>query len=357
MDYPISFPGLDLSFDIPRTAFEILGREVYWYGIIIAAGLAIALLYAVFRSGKFGITLDDLIDVVIYGIIFGVIGSRLYYILFYNYSAEGYVANPFFTNPALILRVWEGGLGIYGGIIAAFIAAFIACRIKKINVGALFDLASLGFLIGQAVGRWGNFFNREAYGSATDLPWRMVVDNSAIGYHPCFLYESLWCLLGFLVLHFYAKRRKFDGEIFLLYLMWYGLGRFFIEALRSDSLMIGNIRVSQLVAAVLFVASAALYITLRARIRRQRKEVASPFHSVLGEDEAGTESLLEDSESEYYDLTEPSEADALGGAGEDGATGTDNGFEESENEYYYLLGPSGSDDLDSDGQNGEKPEE
>ena len=275
MDYPISFPGLGLTLPVPRVAFSLFGRPIYWYGIIIAAGLLLALVYAMRRTQQFGVTPDDLADVVIFSVIFGIIGARLYFVIFYPESP-----NPYFSDPVLILRIWEGGLGIFGGILAAFLTGFIVCRIKKISTGAVFDLAALGFLIGQAVGRWGNFFNREAYGAVTSLPWRMVVDNSGTGYHPCFLYESLWCILGFILLHIYSKRRKFNGEVFLLYIMWYSFGRFFIEWLRTDSLMLGNLKISQLVAVILFILALSFLIYKR---RKLAADGTGEYHPIFEE--------------------------------------------------------------------------
>lgn len=260
MESPITFPGLHLTFNIQRQALSFGKFGIYWYGIIIATGLVIAILYGLKRSKSFGITQDDLIDVIVFSIIAAIIGARLYFVLFYIDPSSG--TNPYFSDPASIFNVRSGGLAIYGGIIGAFVCATIVCKIKKISTGAVFDIAALGFLIGQSIGRWGNFINREAYGAATSLPWRMVVDSTGTGYHPCFLYESLWCILGFIILHIYSKRRKFNGEIFLMYLMWYSFGRFFIEGLRTDSLMLGNLRISQLVAGLLFVA-AGIFIYLK----------------------------------------------------------------------------------------------
>lgn len=264
---PVTFPGLGLSLPIHSTAFSIGGLAIKWYGILIAAGLLLAMWYAFRRCKDFHVSSDDLTDVIIISLICGVVGARLYYVIFYP-GTSGY--NPYFENPVSILYLRDGGLGIYGGIIGALGSALIVCKKKKISIGAVFDIAGLGFPIGQAIGRWGNFFNREAYGAATNAFWRMAgVDPNNIntGYQPCFFFESVWCIIGFLILHKYSKHRKFNGEIFLLYVMWYGFGRFFIEGLRTDSLMIGNIRVSQLVAAASFVAALCLIIYKRLKLK------------------------------------------------------------------------------------------
>ena len=179
------------------------------------------------------------------------------------------------STPLSILYLWEGGIGIYGGVIGAFLSGILMCRLRKLNTRAMFDIASLGFLIGQAVGRWGNFFNQEAFGGNTTLPWGMTGDIIASGVHgegyvlsqpvhPTFLYESLWCVLGFVLLHLLSKKRySFKGEIFCGYLVWYGVGRFMIESLRTDSLMIGTIRTSQLVAVLAVLAGVVLFFVWR----------------------------------------------------------------------------------------------
>lgn len=283
---PISFPGLHLSLNIPRVAFTIFGHPIYWYGIIIVVGLALAFLYAAKRSKAFHITIDDLTDVVLFAMIFGIIGARLYYVIFFS-DPTSYV-NPYFANPVTILQVWNGGLAIYGGIIGAFVTALIVCKVKKQNPLPYFDLAGLGFLIGQGIGRWGNFINREAYGQITSLPWRMVVDYTGQAHHPCFLYESLWCLLGFALLHFYSKRRKFNGEIFLMYAGWYSFGRFFIEGLRTDSLMLPHtpVRVSQLLAALVFITAVTLLVLGYVRLARRKNDTTdyTPLYASVGDD-------------------------------------------------------------------------
>ena len=252
----ISFPEIGLVLN-PSPIIEIGSLQIHWYGILIAVGLLLAVLYACGRSKEFGLHEDDLIDGVLCVVPFAVICARLYYCIF---RWETYAANPI-----RILYIWEGGLAIYGGVIGAAIGIVVFSLVKKnkVKLGAVLDITSLGFLIGQSMGRWGNFMNREAFGAATDSFFRMGLMNSVTGqveyYHPTFLYESAWNLCGFVLLHFLSKRRKYDGQIALGYVAWYGLGRTFVEGLRVDSLYLGDFRVSQLLAAVsCFVAAAVL---------------------------------------------------------------------------------------------------
>lgn len=280
---PVRFPGLGLSFPLHMDAFSIGGLTVRWYGILIAGGLLLALFYAFRSCRKFNIKDDDLTDVTIISLVAGIVGARLYYVIFYDTQGG---TNPYFADPLSILQIWNGGLGIYGGVIGAFLAAFFVCRKKKISVGAMFDLAAPGFLIGQGIGRWGNFFNREAYGAATNAIWRMTgvnADNMTQGYQPTFFFESVWCIIGFFVLYRYAKHRKFNGELFLFYIMWYGFERFFIEGLRTDSLMLGNIRISQLVAAVSFIAALCIIVRRRLKLRDQKRETQTPYTPLFAE--------------------------------------------------------------------------
>ena len=247
----ISFPGLGITVNPPR-GFDIGGFSVRFYGVIIAIGLVLAAIYGCRRSKKFGLKEDDIIDGVLCIVPFAVICARLYYCIFsWSQYAE---------NPISILYIWEGGLAIYGGVLGALIGILVFSKVKKVSCGAVLDLVALGFLIGQSIGRWGNFFNREAFGAATDSFFRMGLLNDKTGiveyYHPTFLYESLWNLAGFVLLHFLTDKRKYDGQIALGYALWYGLGRTFIEGLRMDSLYWGPFRVSQLLAAVSCVAAA-----------------------------------------------------------------------------------------------------
>lgn len=251
----ISFPSLGITMN-PPSSFTIGPLTIHLYGIIIAAGLMLAVLYACRRSREFGIKEDDVIDGVLWVTPFAIICARLYYCLF---SWDSYA-----DDPISILYIWNGGLAIYGGVIGAAIGVIVFCKIKKIKIPALLDLVALGFLIGQAMGRWGNFFNREAFGCRTDSFFRMGLLNSITGtvsyFHPTFLYESVWNVIGFVMLHFASKHRQYDGQIALGYAAWYGLGRTFIEGLRTDSLYLGVFRVSQLLAAVTCFAALVVLV-------------------------------------------------------------------------------------------------
>ena len=248
-DAPISFPGLfgDWQFTVPSKALNI-GNGIYWYGIIIAAGMLLGLYFCMKQAPKYGLSEDNIIDTVLWVIPFSIIGARIYYVLFYLdlfRNSDGSI------NWSSTYRIWDGGLAIYGGVIAGFLTAYLFSRRRKISFWALADCCVQGLFIGQAIGRWGNFMNREAFGAATELPWRMRLWTSATTYmdvHPTFLYESLWNVIGLLLLYFVVSRaRRFDGENTCFYFIWYGLGRFWIEGLRTDSLDLFStgIRVSE----------------------------------------------------------------------------------------------------------------
>lgn len=253
----ITFPSLNLSLD-PSRSFHIGPMEIHWYGLLIAVGLLLAVVYACRRCKTFGLRDSDLIDGVLCIVPFAVICARAYYCIF---QWEAYV-----DDPISVLYIWQGGLAIYGGVIGAAIGIVVYARIKKdkVKLTAVLDITALGFLIGQSIGRWGNFINREAFGAETTSFLRMGLLNKLTGevkyYHPTFLYESLWNACGFVLLHFLSKKRKYDGQIALGYVAWYGLGRAMIEGLRTDSLYWGPIRVSQLLAAVSCVAAVAVLI-------------------------------------------------------------------------------------------------
>ena len=251
----ITFPSFGIALD-PARAFSIGPLSVHMYGLIIACGLVAAVLYACRRSKQFGLKEDDIIDGVLYVTPFAIVCARAYYCAF---SWDMYK-----DNPISVLYIWEGGLAIYGGVLGALAGVTVFCLLKKIRVGALLDLVALGFLIGQSAGRWGNFFNREAFGAPTESFLRMGLLNNYTGqveyYHPTFLYESVWNLTGFVLLHFLSKKRRYDGQIALGYAAWYGLGRAFIEGLRMDSLWWGPFRVSQLLAAVSCIAAVSVLV-------------------------------------------------------------------------------------------------
>jgi phosphatidylglycerol:prolipoprotein diacylglycerol transferase len=251
----ISFPFLGLELN-PDRSFDLGPLTINFYGLIIGIGLLLAVWYGCTRSKQFGFRDDDILDGVLWVTPFAILCARLYYCIF---SWDSYA-----SNPISILYIWKGGLAIYGGVLGAIVGVAVFCRVKKVKLAALLDLVSLGFLIGQSIGRWGNFFNREAFGAATDIFCRMSLLNKWTGaveyYHPTFLYESLWNGLGFVLLHFLSKKRKYDGQIALGYVAWYGLGRAFIEGLRTDSLMWGDFRVSQVLAAVSCLAAVTILV-------------------------------------------------------------------------------------------------
>ena len=251
----ISFPLLGIEVNPPRV-LSLGPLTIHYYGLIIAVGLMLAVFYACKRSKEFGLKEDDILDGVLSITPFAIVCARLYYCAF---SWEEYAANPI-----SVLYIWNGGIAIYGGVLGAVIGVAVFCRIKKIRMTTLLDLVLLGFLIGQMIGRWGNFMNREAFGAATDSFSRMGLFNKVTGqweyYHPTFLYESLWNLLGLVGLHFLSKKRKFDGQIALGYAAWYGLGRCWIEGLRVDSLWWGPFRVSQMLAGISCIAAVSVLI-------------------------------------------------------------------------------------------------
>ena len=260
----VSFPGLGLEFQLNRVAFHVGSWPVYWYGVIIAAGFLLAVMYCSRQAPRFGIRQYDIIDMLFFAVPLSIIGARVYYIIFYP---ELYRRTDGSWDFGAMVRIWDGGLAIYGGVIMAVITLLVFCKVRKIKFLAFADLGSYGMLIGQMVGRWGNFVNIEAHGGPTDLPWRMGIYQYVDGtrqymeVHPTFLYESLWNLVGlFLLIWVGKKHRKFDGQIFLGYFAWYGVSRGFIEGLRTDSLYFLNtpIRVSQ----VFGFATAAVAIIL-----------------------------------------------------------------------------------------------
>ena len=241
----VSFPGLGLEFHLNRVAFHIGSWPVYWYGIIIAAGFLLAVLYCCHAAKRFGIKQDDIIDMLFFAVPLSIVGARLYYILFY---LDLYRREDGSLDFGAMVRIWDGGLAIYGGVIMAVVVLLVFCKVRQIRFLAFADLGVFGMLIGQMIGRWGNFVNIEAYGGPTELPWRMGIYAYVDGVrqymevHPTFLYESLWNLLGFALLVQIARRwRKFDGQMFLSYFAWYGVGRGFIEGLRTDSLYLCRI--------------------------------------------------------------------------------------------------------------------
>ena len=263
-DAEISFPGLGIFGLNPPASFTIFGRTIYFYGVLIALGFLFGILYCARRSKDFGIKSDNVYDLVLLLIPLSILCARIYYVLF---RLDEFVGKPFLTW----LAVWEGGIAIYGGIIGGILAILLTCRWRKIPFLAFLDLAVYGVLIGQIIGRWGNFMNREAFGRETTIFCRMGLtapDGTTIYVHPTFLYESLWNLGVLLFLLWFEKKgkRRFDGHCMTLYFLLYGIGRFWIEGLRTDSLYIGStgIRVSQALS-LLLVLGAAIVLFIKSR--------------------------------------------------------------------------------------------
>ncbi len=311
--FEIQFPRLGWTFHINPTAFTIFGIDIQWYGIIITFGLVLALLYVMPKMKRFGLNKERTIDAIIGGVLGGIVGARAYYVIFNWDSYKG--------DLKAILNTRNGGLAIYGGIIGAVIVGLIICKIRKVKFLPMLDITALGFLIGQGVGRWGNFVNQEAFGCNTGNIFGMTggeiqatilrnatysngnLTSESINYlqtvHPCFLYESVWCLLGFLIISAYSKHRKYDGQILLMYLAWYGAERFIVEGLRTDSLMIGNFRVSQLLSLIIFVTSIILQIIFF--ILRKKNPDKFILYCTTEESAILMQNEPEDTEDEYYE--------------------------------------------------------
>ena len=280
----VYFDGLGIDFNLPSVAFTLFNHQFHWYGIIIAFGFALAVLYGGRGAYKWKMSLDGMTDVLLWGTIFGIIGARVYYVAFeWEYYAKHLSEIP---------AIWNGGIAIYGGIIGGLVGAAIGCKIGKIDFLNLLDLGALGLLIGQGIGRWGNFFNQEAFGtntttalfrmwspkiketleaSAEALSAKGMEVDPALPVHPTFLYESVWCLLSFLILHIIVNKcRKFKGEVFMLYGVLYGAERMIVEGMRTDSLYVGSttIRVSQLLSLIIVVVALAFFVYFMMRAKK-----------------------------------------------------------------------------------------
>ena len=364
--HEIQFPELGWKFHIDPTAFTVFDFQIQWYGIIITIGLILALIYVLPRMKRFGLDADRAIDVIIGGVIGGIVGARIYYVLMrwdeYKWDWKA------------IINTRNGGLAIFGGIIGGILIGYIIARIRKVKALPMLDVVSLGFLIGQGIGRWGNFVNQEAFGTNTDsflgmtggTIQRTIADGMSMDgdmyknglemlwekpVHPCFLYESIWCLLGFVILAFWSKRRKYDGQIFLMYLTWYGAERFLVEGIRTDSLMLGNIRISQALAAVIFVASVILQIVFF--IRRKNTEES---HRLIEESrrkrmglskedaKAGGDSEDDDDLDIFNDDDDDFDEDEL----ESSILGDDDDDDDDDDEPVLIKGDDDEDDDDSD---------
>ena len=296
MSSPITFPGLGITIDPSPVAFTIGSKEIYWYGVIIAAGFLLAYVLMQRKAPRFGLTGDDVLDMLLWAVPIGVIGARIYYCAFYW--------ELFRDDPISCLYIWEGGLAIYGGVIAGVLGLCLYSRVKKKPLPVVLDVASLGVIVGQICGRWGNFFNREAHGSETTSFLRMGLtgsDGVVRYYHPTFLYESVWNLVGLLLMHFLSKKRKFDGEVFFLYIAWYGLGRLFIEGLRTDSLYLfgSNLRVSQLVALLSIIGGLGAVAFIRINKHPEPEDLL--VNSLKKAAEKPVEEAEESGDEELYD--------------------------------------------------------
>ena len=260
----ISFPGLGIGeFEVDSVAFSIGKIDIAWYALIITLGIIAAGLYTMWRANQVRITVDDIIDFLLIVVPSGIIGARLYYVL---------TKLEDFSSFKEVINIRNGGLAIYGGILAGALAVFLVARFKKIPFLTIADCCTPGIILAQSIGRWGNFMNGEAYGYQTDAFIRMGLQNTNTRYdfgtlemvfvHPTFLYESLWNLVGFILINLFYKHRKYDGQVFMMVFGWYGLGRLWIEGLRTDSLMIfgDTVRVSQLLAILIFIASVSALI-------------------------------------------------------------------------------------------------
>lgn len=290
----ISFPGLGLEFDVSRIAFSIGSIDIYWYAVIIATGFLLAMVFLFKNAKRFGVDSDRAIDVIFFAMIFGIIGARAYYVAFQW--------DMYKDNLMEILNIRGGGLGFYGGIIGGVIGLIIGCKLREQKILPFLDLAGGAVLIGQGIGRWGNFVNSEAFGSNTTLPWGMTSPKIAsyiarhseevmgavmdpnIPVHPTFFYESLWCAIGLIVFCFVMKKRKFDGQMFLFYLGWNGGGRMIIEGLRTDSLMIGPFRVSQMLGAAMLIFAVCAFIIA---MKFLKSEIKPAWLGIWAETEKG----------------------------------------------------------------------
>lgn len=278
----VSFPGFGLEFTLNRVALQLFGKDIYWYGVIIACGFLLAMVYCYRKASFFGVDGEKLMDMLFFAVPLSIIGARAYYVIFYRsmfLNADG----AFDWGRAV--AIWDGGLAIYGGVIMAVVTAAVYCKVRRQSFWNYADVGCFGLLIGQAIGRWGNFVNVEAYGGLTTLPWRMcsasIADDlmskgllespemyqnildGTVGVHPTFLYESLWNVLGFVLLVLLARKgRKFDGQIFLSYVVWYGVGRAVIEGMRTDSLYFfgTGVRTSQMVGIVSAVVAVVIMV-------------------------------------------------------------------------------------------------
>ena len=296
--------GIDLILDPVAFTLPIgkNGMPIYWYGILIAIGFIGALVYAYIRAKRFNLDIDRVIDVVLVATPLAVLGARTYYVLFDPNGKISSVGEFFGLGGSGI-----AGLAIYGGIIGAVVGGFIMAKIRKVKILDLLDLAAIGFLIGQGIGRWGNFFNQEAFGSLTGSDWWGMTSENTVNVvgrglvHPCFLYESIWCIAGAVLLHFLSNKRKFSGQIALSYCVWYGFGRTIIESFRTDSLMFFDFKVSQVLSVLICVAG---IVGLAVIGRKKKTAVTDTAYESMFADELSAEINEEENETEETTETE-----------------------------------------------------
>lgn len=369
----VSFPGLGLEQPIKLNpvAFTVFNIDVMWYGVIITCGMLLAYIYGLTRAKIEKVKSEDITDLTLFLVIFGVIGARLYYIIFkldefIVRTEEG--ALDFGATLKAMVNLRNGGLAIYGGIIAGFVTAIVVARIKRIRFPVLADIVAPCLFIGQSIGRWGNFMNVEAFGRETTLPWRMGVGvyGGAPFVHPTFLYESLWNLVGFILIAVFYKKKKFHGQVFLFYGIWYGIGRAWIEGLRTDSLMLGPIRVSQLLS-ILIVIGFSVLMALG-----MKKALAAPAEGVFGDVDGENEDSVSDGSEDAEEKadegeTEAGETQAESDEAKSGTEESEDGTDETEADEespalsVYGEAPSESDGsfepTDEDGADEEAPED
>ncbi len=288
----ISFPGLGIGqFELKKIAIEDLfgtGIDIYWYGIIICVGLILAIGYGILSAKKSFLTVDDLLDTAIVAIPVAIIFARLFYVL-----TDG-VAQKTFTE---VVAIWDGGISIIGTIIGGIVGVCIVCLIKKLNILNMFDIACRCLIIGQIIGRLGNFVNVEVYGRATDLPWGMYIEKLGYAVHPLFAYEMLWNILGLVLLVLLARKKKYDGEIFFTYIAWYGLGRTFLELLRDGEFVLTGY-VSAIIAASFFVIAATANIIFAVRSKKMSAASEEYVPQFAAIDESAEETAEETAEEE-----------------------------------------------------------
>lgn len=242
-----------------RVAFTIFGIDVMWYGVLIATGMLIGIALAIREAKRVGISEDDVLNIAIIAIPVAIICARLYYVIFsWDYYSQ---------NPGEIFNIRGGGLAIHGGLIGGILTGFIYAKVKKLDFFKTADAVMVGMPLAQAIGRWGNFINGEAHGGPTSLPWGIMVDGVKV--HPTFLYESIWDFGIFLFIMFYMRKKKtYEGEVIVSYITLYSIGRFFIEGLRTDSLMFGPIRMAQFISLVGVVGGLVLHFYLKNRAKK-----------------------------------------------------------------------------------------